>query len=86
MATEPTVLRLTEYEQRSTNEVTLKQAGVLRESYGSYLTVDRSWEELDRFNLTAGHYIGTIVTDDLRIHIEPKTPITNSVFYADVCL
>lgn len=80
MATEPTVLRLSEYGQRSTNEVTLKQAGLLREGYGSYLTVDRSWEELERFNLTAGQYIGTIVTDDLRIHIEPKTPITN-LFY-----
>lgn len=80
MATEPTVLRLTEYKQRSTNRVTLEQAGVLRESYSSYLTVDRSWEALDKFNLTAGHYIGTIATDDLRIHIEPKTPLTNLFF------
>jgi 5-methylcytosine-specific restriction enzyme subunit McrC len=80
MAAEPTVLRLTEYERQSTNKVTLRQAGLLREGYGSYVTVDRSWEELDRFNLTAGHYIGTIVTDDLRIHIEPKTPITNLFF------
>ena len=80
MAIEPTVLRLTEYQQQSTDKVSWEQAGVLRESYGTYLTVDRSWEDLHKFNLTARNYIGTIVTDELRIHIQPKTPITN-LFY-----
>lgn len=80
MAAEPTVLRLTEYQQQSTDKVSWEQAGVLRESYGTYLTVDRSWGEVHKFDLTARNHIGTIVTDDLRIHIQPKTPITN-LFY-----
>ncbi len=80
MAAEPTVLSLFEHRTRTTDKVTFPQARHLRESYKNYLKVEQSWDEPGQFNLTASNYIGVITIDGLRIHIQPKTPLTNLFF------
>ena len=80
MTAEPVILELSENKPLETDRLTPEQAGFLGENYNEFLTVDRSWKEPGSFKLTAKDYIGTIATNDLRIHILPKTPLTNLFF------
>ncbi len=77
--TGPATLFLREYEKCSCNNLSREQATALSERFARQVTVDWNWH-LGAWELTAKQYVGVIVLDDLRIHIEPKVNLQN-LFY-----
>lgn len=77
--TAPAALFLREYERCRCESLIKEQATILRERFARQLTVDWNWS-LGAWELTAKQYVGVIVLDDLRIHIEPKVNLQN-LFY-----
>lgn len=72
------VLRVRENETLVTGALSAGQLALL-ERYADALTVGYDWKQ-QAFTLTAKQSIGVIVAGGLRIHIEPKVPLTN-LFY-----
>ena len=79
MTSDPVVITLVENETKITTELTPEQARLLDRNYRKFLSVAPAWQT-GAFELTAKQYVGAIVADGLRIHIEPKVPITNLFF------
>lgn len=77
--TAPATLFLREHERCRCESLSKEQATTLRERFARQLTVDWNWS-LGAWELTAKQYVGIIVLDDLRIHIEPKVNLQN-LFY-----
>lgn len=73
------VIRLTENGTLTTRDLTADQARLLALQPGKYFTVQRSWEP-GEYTLTAGRYIGTIVSEGIHVQIEPKVAIENLFF------
>lgn len=63
----------------ATAELSQAQARQLRQQFGDHLDVQRDWEA-GGFLLTAKQTIGIIAMPGVRVHIEPKVPLTN-LFY-----
>lgn len=59
--------------------LTEEQANRLRQHFGRYLSIQPAWQ-FGAWELTAKQYVGVIMLDDLRIHIEPKVNLQN-LFY-----
>lgn len=79
MISTPTTLFLKEYETIESATLSFAQANALRDHFQSYLQVARSWDG-SQWRLTASHYVGTIVLDDLHIVIRPKCRVENLFF------
>ena len=75
----PATLYLREYESCLCAALTQEQADALHPQYDRYLTVQRGWQP-GTWELTARHYVGTIVLSDLRVIIESKVSLQN-LFY-----
>lgn len=78
MTAEPVVLRLSENQTLVTDAVTPAHAALLQEHYKRFIDVQPAWG--GGISLTAKQYIGAIAAPGLRIHIEPKVPLTNLFF------
>ncbi|MXY74651.1 MAG: hypothetical protein F4Y83_07010, partial [Acidimicrobiia bacterium] len=66
-------LRLAEYQTR---RVRLSRSAALSLQRTPYVTVTPD-PEPRWWQVTAGHYVGTLVSEDLRIHIQPKIRLEN---------
>jgi 5-methylcytosine-specific restriction enzyme subunit McrC len=75
----PATLYLREYESCLCAALTDEQANALHPQYDRYITIQRGWQP-GTWELTARHYVGTIVLSDLRVIIEPKVSMQN-LFY-----
>ena len=75
----PATVYLREYEKCECDLLTLEHANLLREQFGNYITVSRSWTP-NTLQLEAKQFVGTIVLGDLRIVVEPKVGLDN-LFY-----
>ncbi len=72
------VLSLCENERCTTKLLSAEQAQLLNQHAGHYLSVQPGW--IDNFILNAQQHTGTLVFENLHIHIEPKIPVDN-LFY-----
>lgn len=68
--------RLQEYESKVLPGLSREQALQIRELFGNYVEVGRDLLS-GHYELRAGHHVGVLVMDGLRIVIEPKTPVGN---------
>ena len=75
----PATIYLREYEKCQCNNLSVEQATALSERFARQLTMGWNWQ-LQTWELSAKQYVGIIVLDDLRIHIEPKVNLQN-LFY-----
>ncbi|MBX3001155.1 MAG: hypothetical protein KF893_21710 [Caldilineaceae bacterium] len=75
---EEIVLCLKEYETLETEQLTHAQAQLLADKFGRYLSIQRGWR--GGYTLRAGHHVGVVALDGLRILIQPKVPLDN-LFY-----
>jgi 5-methylcytosine-specific restriction enzyme subunit McrC len=71
-------LSLCEYETLETDRLTRSHAQLLADKFGRYLTVQPNWG--GGYTLRAGHHVGVIALDGLRILIQPKVPLDNLFF------
>lgn len=72
------LITLYEHQNKDSVPLTLEQAQQVKAHFGKYISVERSWRE--GWTLKAKQYVGTIILDDLRIVIKPKTAVDN-LFY-----
>lgn len=56
--------------------LTPEQAAALKNHFAKYVSVTKRFTG-DGFDLSASGYVGTLVLDDLHIHIVPKVPVNN---------
>lgn len=75
----PTLLRLTEWEQRPAVHMSVAAVSELRRSYAKQIDLTPSWDAPGTFDLTARGYIGAIALDGLQIVLEPKVPLNTAV-------
>jgi len=74
-----TTITLREYQSCETDLLTAAQAMRLRKHFRPYLEIERAWSG-NGWLLTAKHYVGVLVLDELQIVIQPKIHLTN-LFY-----
>lgn len=79
MLTAITTLTLQEYKTLETTALSAAQALTLRDHFQNYLKIEPVWGA-NAWRLTASHYVGAIVLDDLHIVIQPKTQVENLFF------